>query len=363
VENKLVSIGIPTYNRPEGLIRAIECFVNQSHKNIEIIIADNHSEFNSLELIKSKFNNDSRIHFHRHEKNHGMAFNSEFVWNSSTGDYFLLGSDDDWWHRDFISECLHKMKISNTKIALSNFYEADWDGNKITSLSKFNSIKKLMGLNTHAFPDHIPLLKNLSCSEITQRIINFIESKESDGKANIHRALCDRRLFLESVTELKEANINYCWGYDQLLAFLLIMNSKLAYTDKVLFKCTVQNSKNYIDNGDRVAYLDGYRKLIDLCELDVDKEQIIKSLDRKFINKKLLFFFHFKKKILNYCASSPWHKVKIIMFLLVNKRYSDASILINNSSEISRFNFIKYIFLSVFFTFFLNFYAKQDEVS
>lgn len=41
MELPLVSIGIPTYNRSEGLKRPLNCVVNQTYKNLEIIISDN----------------------------------------------------------------------------------------------------------------------------------------------------------------------------------------------------------------------------------------------------------------------------------------------------------------------------------
>ena len=39
----LVSIGLPTYNRPENLEKALKCITNQTYKNIEIIVSDNAS--------------------------------------------------------------------------------------------------------------------------------------------------------------------------------------------------------------------------------------------------------------------------------------------------------------------------------
>ena len=42
-ESKLVSIGIPTYNRPEDLEKCVKNLLNQTYPNIEIIISDNNS--------------------------------------------------------------------------------------------------------------------------------------------------------------------------------------------------------------------------------------------------------------------------------------------------------------------------------
>ena len=44
IDITLLSIGIPTYNRPVGLKRTIEHMLNQNYQNLEIIISDNNSE-------------------------------------------------------------------------------------------------------------------------------------------------------------------------------------------------------------------------------------------------------------------------------------------------------------------------------
>jgi len=37
----LVTVGVPTYNRPKGLKRALNSLVNQTYQNLEIIVSDN----------------------------------------------------------------------------------------------------------------------------------------------------------------------------------------------------------------------------------------------------------------------------------------------------------------------------------
>ena len=51
----LVSVGIPTYNRPELLRRAIDSIVNQTYENLEVIISDNATAGNTVEdIVKNK---------------------------------------------------------------------------------------------------------------------------------------------------------------------------------------------------------------------------------------------------------------------------------------------------------------------
>jgi len=94
----LISIGVPTYNRPKELERTILAILKQNYSNIEVIVSDNHSP--SLEtqtLITKLADNDKRIKFIRHDENKGIFFNFYFVLEQARGDYFIWAADDDEW--------------------------------------------------------------------------------------------------------------------------------------------------------------------------------------------------------------------------------------------------------------------------
>ena len=77
----LVSIGIPTYNRPDGLLNAIKKITSQTHRNIEIIISNNASN-NELvpKIIEYCANLDGRIKFYHQLENIGITNNFKFVY-------------------------------------------------------------------------------------------------------------------------------------------------------------------------------------------------------------------------------------------------------------------------------------------
>lgn len=102
----LISIGIPTYNRPKGLEKVLNDFLNQSYKNIEIIVSDNNSDNPKVRRICTKYSEkDSRIKIYKQKKNIGMFKNFEFVLSQASGRYFTWASDDDSFENNFIMEC------------------------------------------------------------------------------------------------------------------------------------------------------------------------------------------------------------------------------------------------------------------
>tara|TARA_B100000927_G_scaffold113045_1_gene91348 strand:- start:37472 stop:38275 length:804 start_codon:yes stop_codon:yes gene_type:complete len=89
----LVSVCIPTYNSSEFISECLDSVISQSLENFEIIIADNCSSDNTVEIIKKM--NISNIKIIQNKKNVGMAKNFNIVCNEASGKYIkLLPSDD-----------------------------------------------------------------------------------------------------------------------------------------------------------------------------------------------------------------------------------------------------------------------------
>jgi glycosyltransferase involved in cell wall biosynthesis len=107
----LVSVGIPAYNKPEGLRKTLEQITGQTYKNLEIIVSDDGSIGNENVRVVQEFQKiDARIRFFRHEINKGQVGNYNFVLEHATGDYFMLAADDDIFELFYIEECLDVMK-------------------------------------------------------------------------------------------------------------------------------------------------------------------------------------------------------------------------------------------------------------
>lgn len=115
----LVSIGIPTYNRPVGLRKALECATNQTYRNLEIIVSDNSSQSNKSEQVVREFmGRDSRVSYFHQSKNIGAISNFQFVLDKAKGEYFIWFADDDLCEKNFVNElvsCIEK----DTRIALA----------------------------------------------------------------------------------------------------------------------------------------------------------------------------------------------------------------------------------------------------
>ncbi|MEM9117256.1 MAG: glycosyltransferase [Cyanobacteria bacterium P01_F01_bin.56] len=123
----LVSVVIPTYNRPVYLKQAIESACQQTYSNLEIIVADDCSPESPEELVRSF--NDPRIRFIRHPKNLGNGDNIAKAFQLARGKYVAPLNDDDIWESKFIEKLLSPLeKNSNLIAAFCNYHIVDDNG-------------------------------------------------------------------------------------------------------------------------------------------------------------------------------------------------------------------------------------------
>jgi len=101
----LVTIGIPTYNRANGYLRAtLESALAQTYPNLEIVVADNCSPDNTRADVEGY--GDRRIRYFRHDPGMKPNDNFNFCLQQAKGAYFLLLHDDDTIDPDFVETCM-----------------------------------------------------------------------------------------------------------------------------------------------------------------------------------------------------------------------------------------------------------------
>lgn len=89
----LVSVIIPTYNRADLVVQAVESVVNQTYKKIEIVVVDDGSTDNTCEVVKKYQDKIKYIYQERSERS--KARNRGF--GCSRGDYVAFLDSDDLW--------------------------------------------------------------------------------------------------------------------------------------------------------------------------------------------------------------------------------------------------------------------------
>jgi glycosyltransferase involved in cell wall biosynthesis len=101
-----VSICIPLYNHKNFIGRCIDSVLNQTYQNIEIIVSDDNSSDNGVDLVENI--KDSRIKIIKNKINLGPSVNINKAVENAVGDYIIVLASDDMLYSDTIDKYLQK---------------------------------------------------------------------------------------------------------------------------------------------------------------------------------------------------------------------------------------------------------------
>ena len=109
----LIPVIIPTYNRAHLIKRSVESVLNQTYKNLELIIVDDGSTDNTKEVIDSI--NDGRIVYIKQENQGACAARNHGI-DIAKGEYIAFHDSDDVWHLDKLEKQLNTLKQHNADV-------------------------------------------------------------------------------------------------------------------------------------------------------------------------------------------------------------------------------------------------------
>ena len=148
-----VSVIIPNYNHATFLAQRIDSVLNQTFTDFELIILDDASKDNSIEII-SRYENDDRIsHVVYSNENSGSPF---VQWKKgvdlSIGEFIWIAESDDWAEEHFLEELLSILE-DNKEIGI--VYSDSYVHMENGTISKFSEINNKFAKTTKWNDDYI----------------------------------------------------------------------------------------------------------------------------------------------------------------------------------------------------------------
>ena len=104
----LVSIALCLYNGEKFIKEQLDSIINQSYTNIEIVIVDDMSTDNSVEIVKA-YLSLAKIRFYENESNLGFIKNFEKCLSLCNGEYIALSDQDDIWLPEKIEKLINQI--------------------------------------------------------------------------------------------------------------------------------------------------------------------------------------------------------------------------------------------------------------
>ena len=126
-----VSVIIPTFNRAHTLCRAVNSVLNQTFRDLEVIIVDDDSKDNTEEILR-KFN-DPRVVYVKHKSNRGAGAARNTGIKNAEGKYIAFLDSDDEWLPVKLEKQLKKIEQANNRVGLvyTGFSVLSENGRKI----------------------------------------------------------------------------------------------------------------------------------------------------------------------------------------------------------------------------------------
>lgn len=146
----LISIIVPVYNVEEYLEKCIDSILNQTYKNLEIILIDDGSSDNSANICDQYEKKDSRVKV-IHKKNSGMSDARNTGMKIANGEYIGFVDSDDYIKQDMIENLYNLLKKNKADISICAYELLDKNkkpsaklNGKIYSFNNIDAIQELL---------------------------------------------------------------------------------------------------------------------------------------------------------------------------------------------------------------------------
>ena len=199
-----VSIIVPIYNLEKYIRTCVISIINQTYKNLEIILIDDGSSDNSLQICNELSKQDSRI-IVKHQNNGGVSSARNLGLEIVSGEYLTFIDGDDYIEKNYIEELVNMIKSNNCDLSVCGFK---------TIIEKKESA-----------------IGGLNCKKITKKKTMSLLSKRK-----IKFSVC-AKLFKTKLVKGIKFNTNYKIGEDHLFLYEYIKKIDSSYIneDKKLY--------------------------------------------------------------------------------------------------------------------------------
>lgn len=312
-----VEVLLTTYNTNlKYLKEQIESILNQTYKNISLIISDDCSTKNEVkEILKEYEKKDDRVKLFLQEKNLGYNKNFEFLLKKSEAKYIMFCDHDDIWYKDKVEKSLKKLIEKDVDLVYCNARQINQDGKIIhEDYFKYKNMPLVEGKSKLAIARYIGIgCSQIITKDVRDKMIPFLDSvmahdwlasfiaNENKGISYIDEPLFEYRLHENNVfggrsleqnlTRWKEENGNSYKSYLKYRKEKVIDKAYLDGAKMCLDYCKNQENKKFLEN--LISYYENLKKTkyINFHIIKYFKFLAGKNLFKKMIKEIVMFHF------------------------------------------------------------------------
>ena len=282
--NPSFSICIPNYNYGKYIGKTLESVLGQSYQNFEVIICDNFSNDNSIDVIESF--KDSRIKLIKNRYNIGFSGNLTKVTSYAQNDFIIFLPSDDLLKPDALQDCFELLSSYNedlTNLILSYQTEQINSNNTTVVNSVFNSPYFNKYEKKFTYRDD----KNIECFEFAGKDIYKIMLEKIQMPFSIQSMVFSKDLFDKG----EGANAPRLLGADKFLCLkMLSFNPRVICVEKPLACFNAHGSSMALAQLTNLKqYIDDYMYTLEFSSKNFEETRINKkSMIKEFLDNRCL---------------------------------------------------------------------------
>lgn len=303
-----ISIIVPVYNVEKYLDKCLESLVNQTLKDIEIIMVNDGSPDNSEKIIKKWMKSDKRIKLYNKE-NGGQASARNLGLSKVTGEYIAFVDSDDYVDINAYENLYQKASSDNLDIVLFNYY-LDYGDDNIVKNKKIFQEDRMISSKEYMLSTPSPVNKIFKREFLEKINFKFPEGFIYEDLAAIP---------VIGIHNPKTFYINNYYYYYYQSPTSTMRNTEYKSKYENLFTAIEYLYSNIIDKGfnEELEYLLTYHFLYAGC-LNFYKYQKYEMI-KKIADNMKKYFPKWKKN--KYVKAKFSKKEQIYMMLYYNKKY------------------------------------------
>ena len=140
----LISIVVTSYNYEKYIGETLDSLVNQTYRNIEVIVVDDGSADNSVDVIKDYVKRYPYIHLFQHPngKNRGIIASMRLGINKAKGEFVAFCESDDYWHPENLDRKVEIINKYEDAVIIANDVKFFGDAESIKRFAPYNETRK-----------------------------------------------------------------------------------------------------------------------------------------------------------------------------------------------------------------------------
>ena len=287
-----IDILLPTYNGEKYLREQLDSILNQTYKNIRLIISDDCSKDSTPKILEEYRKKDERIELYLQKENTGVVKEIEFLLKKVKSNYYMLADQDDVWLPIKVEKSIETLKKQNADLVFGDLEVVD---EKLETI--YPSFGDFMLLN--------------------RKIHKYIDSYKVNYLYNCVTGctILSKKEFIEKILPIPTESKYLI--HDHWIGLIVALNGKLAYMPEKYIKYR-QHGNNQVGT-DKISH--GFKNIEQVRELFINvklgvfgtyvnnKEKFSKELQEQ--NEKALNYYNDikNKKNFNFKGWKIFHEL------------------------------------------------------